>query len=93
LDTTVAFTPDSPTLTLDATVAVQVTNEVFSGALDFTNAGISVYHADIPRIVSYAPGEAVPPQPDIAVQYVGVGAHATRVTIAPIMTMTSMTAA
>jgi uncharacterized protein YjdB len=83
VDTTLAFTPESPDLRLELTVPVRTPNEVFTGVLDFVNAGAAVYHGDISRVVSYAPDAPVPTPPQIVLRYVGVGSNATRVAILP----------
>src|SRR5262245_23352212 len=83
VDTTLAFTPESPDLTLELTVPVRTPNEVFTGVLDFVNSGAPVYHGDISRVVAYAPNAPVPPPPQISLRYVGVGANAARVAILP----------
>src|SRR5262245_54148559 len=49
-DTTVAFTPTSPPLTLVLTVSVHATGEVFAATIEYTNSGVPVYRGQAPLI-------------------------------------------
>src|SRR5881628_1921928 len=45
IDTVITFNPASPATTLDLFVDVKTTNEIFDGAVQYTNNGAIVYQA------------------------------------------------
>src|SRR5260221_5900468 len=81
-DTTIVFNPNSPPQTVDLDVTVTTTGETFTGALDYTNNGAVVFHGEAP-VQSHPPGTPAPPTQEIVVQYVGQGATATKLVVAP----------
>ncbi|HEY9225219.1 MAG TPA: hypothetical protein VIP11_01145, partial [Gemmatimonadaceae bacterium] len=81
-DTTIVFNPASPPTTLDLTVDVQTTGEVFTGALDYTNNGVVVFHGET-RLTSHPIDQAGPTSEVIKLDYVGPGATATRLVVSP----------
>jgi len=82
-DTTVGFTPDSHDLTLNLSVPIQTDGQLFSAALDYTSrsAGV-VFHGSV-VLRSYRPGQSIPVQPQMSIDYVGPGSDVQRIEIAP----------
>jgi hypothetical protein len=82
IDTIITFNPASPPTTLDLFVDVKTTNEVFDGAIQYTNSGAVVYQAS-GKIQSYPPDQVAPTPQELVVVYVGPGANATRLIVSP----------
>src|ERR1700712_3540694 len=81
-DTTIAFTPDSPSITLDLAVDVKTPGETFTVTLDYITTGTVVFHGS--GDVASHPAEVSTPAPaEIVVQYVGAGSAATKLTVSP----------
>jgi hypothetical protein len=81
-DTTVAFTPASPDLTLSLTVEVHSSNEVFDVGISFLNGRSPVFKGE-GHARSHTPDQPPAPQTQIAVNYVGPGANVARISISP----------
>jgi hypothetical protein len=82
IDTVITFNPASPPTTLDLFVDVKTTSEIFDGAIQYTNNGAVVYQAS-GKIQSYPPNQVAPTPQELVAVYVGPGATAKRVAIAP----------
>ncbi|MEO7082727.1 MAG: Ig-like domain-containing protein [Gemmatimonadaceae bacterium] len=80
-DTTIAFTPDSPPVTLDLIVDVATPGEIFTATLDYVNTGSVVFHGT-GDVASHSGDQGSTPQ-EVVVQYVGVGATATKLVVSP----------
>lgn len=81
-DTTVAFTPDGPDVTLSLTVEVRSNDEMFDVAIDYLNSRAIVFHGK-GRVRSHAPDQPAAPQQQISVDYVGPGANVSRLDVSP----------
>ena len=81
-DTTVAFTPASPDLTLSLTVEVRSSDEVFDVGIQFLSGPSPVFKGE-GRARSHTPDQEAPPQAQIAVNYVGPGSNVTRISLSP----------
>src|SRR5215510_5802633 len=81
-DTTIAFGPTSPPLTLELTVKVDSAGELFNVSLDYLSAGVVMFHGQA-SVASHPLGAVAPQQPEIILQYVGPGAGVTRLVVAP----------
>src|SRR5215510_5130561 len=81
-DTTIAFGPTSPPLTLELTVGVDSAGETFNISLDYLSAGVVMFHGQA-TVPSHPLGQVPPRQPEIVLQYVGPGATVTRLVVAP----------
>lgn len=81
-DTTIVFNQNSPPATLDLTVDVRAMGEVFTGALDYTNNGQVVFHGET-RLTSHPVDEPGQTSEVIKLDYVGLGANATRLVVSP----------
>jgi hypothetical protein len=81
-DTTVAFTPDGPDVTLSLTVEVRSNDEVFDVAIDYLSSRAVVFHGK-GRVRSHAPDQPAIPQQQISVDYVGPGANVSRLDVSP----------
>src|SRR5262249_51785724 len=82
VDTIITFGPSSSPVTLDLDVEARQAGEVFDGAIDYTSNGTVVFHGQT-KVQSHAPEEPAPPQQEILIEYVGVGANAARVMLTP----------
>src|SRR3954469_20635266 len=80
--TTVPFTPSSPALTIDPTIEVRQIGEAFDVTIDYLSNGVVVFHGTT-TVVSHAVDQPAPPPQPVVVQYVGPGATATRLSVAP----------
>ncbi|HEX8942808.1 MAG TPA: Ig-like domain-containing protein [Gemmatimonadaceae bacterium] len=81
-DTTIAFTPTSPDITLNLTVEVRSSDEVFEVGIDYLNTAGVVFHGH-GRVRSHAPEQPSPQQEQISVEYVGPGANVARIDVSP----------
>jgi len=81
-DTTIAFGPTSPPLTLELTVEIRGAGEKFNVSIDYLSTGVAMFHGQA-AIPSHAPGTVPPQQPEIILHYVGPGADVTRLVISP----------
>src|SRR5262245_33898373 len=81
-DTTIEFSPTSAPKTLELTVEVRSAGETFNVSVDYLNTGIAMFHGAAP-LPSHPAGQGPTQQPEIVLQYVGPGATATRVVVAP----------
>jgi len=81
-DTTVAFTPNGPDVTLSLTVEVRSNDEVFDVAIDYLNSRAIVFHGK-GRVRSHAPDQPAKPQQQISVDYVGPGSNVSRLDVSP----------
>src|SRR5262245_26623824 len=81
-DTTIAFGPTSPPLTLELTVEVRGAGERFTVSIDYLSTGVAMFHGQA-SLPSHPPGAVAPQQPEIILQYVGPGATVTRLVVAP----------
>src|SRR5215510_2228337 len=81
-DTTIAFGPTSPPLTLELTVEVRGAGERFTVSIDYLSTGVAMFHGQ-GSLPSHPPGAVAPQQPEIILQYVGPGATVTRLVVAP----------
>src|SRR5262245_19440252 len=81
-DTTVDFSPTSAPKTLELTVQVRSAGETFNVSVDYLSTGVAMFHGQAP-LPSHPPGAVPPQQPEIILQYVGPGATATRIVVAP----------
>ena len=81
-DTTVFFTPTSPSLTLNLDVDVAADGQMFDAVLDYTNNGQVVYHGET-TVQSYPPGQTPPTPPTITIDYVGPGSTTSRIVVSP----------
>jgi hypothetical protein len=81
-DTTVAFTPASPDLTLSLTVEVRSSDEVFDVEIQFLSGPNPVFKGE-GRARSHTPDQEAPPRAQIAINYVGPGANVARISLSP----------
>jgi hypothetical protein len=81
-DTTIAFTPTGPDITLNLTVEVRSSDEVFDVGIDYLSAASVLFHGH-GRIRSHAPDQPAPAQDQVAIDYVGPGANVARISISP----------
>jgi hypothetical protein len=81
-DTTIAFTPGGPDITLNLTVEVRSSDEVFDVGIDYLGDQGTVFRGH-GRVRSHAPDQPPPPQEQISIDYVGPGANVTRIVITP----------
>jgi len=81
-DTTLAFAPGGPDLTLKLTVAVRSPDEVFDVGIDFLSDPSVVFHGH-GRVHSHTPDQSAPPGDQIAIEYVGPGSNVTRIVVSP----------
>ena len=81
-DTTVAFTPASPDLTLSLTVEVRSSDEVFDVGIQFLSGPSPVFKGE-GRARSHTADQEAPPQAQIAVNYVGPGSNVARISVSP----------
>src|SRR5215813_581125 len=63
-DTTIAFGPTSPPLTLELTVKVDSAGELFNVSLDYLSAGVVMFHGQA-TVPSHQLGQVPPRQPEI----------------------------
>ena len=80
-DTTIAFTPGHADVTLDLSVEVRTDNETFGVSIDYANASGVLFHGE-GTVQAHAPDAHAAPQ-QIQVTYVGPGANAAHITVAP----------
>src|SRR5258708_7199111 len=81
-DTTIAFTPSGPDITLNLTVEVRSSDEVFDVGIDYLSTTGILFHGH-GRIRSHAPDQQAPLQDQIAIDYVGPGANVARISVSP----------
>lgn len=81
-DTTIAFTPGGPDITLNLTVEVRSPDEVFDVGIDYLSDPGTVFHGH-GRVHSHAPDQPAPPDEQISIDYVGPGANVARIAISP----------
>jgi hypothetical protein len=81
-DTTLAFAPGGPDITLKLTVAVRSPDEVFDVGIDFLSDPSVVFHGH-GRVRSHAPDQSAPPGEQIAIEYVGPGSNVAHIVVSP----------
>lgn len=81
-DTTIVFTPASAIVTLDLTVSARASDETFDGSIDYMNSGAVVFHG-ASKVQAHALDAPPPSGQQITIAYVGPGATATRLVVAP----------
>ncbi len=82
-DTTIAFAPGQPELTLDLTVDVHASDEVLDVSIDYLSTTGVVFHGH-GRAHARSPDGASPLQQDpITIEYVGPGANVSRIEVSP----------
>jgi len=81
-DTTIAFSPTGPDITLNLIVEVRSSDEVFDVSIDYLSAASVLFHGH-GRIRSHAPDQPAPAQDQVAIDYVGPGANVARISISP----------
>jgi hypothetical protein len=81
-DTTIAFTPGGPDITLNLTVDVRSPDEAFDVGIDYLSDPGIVFHGH-GRVHSHAQDQPAPPDEQISIDYVGPGANVTRIAISP----------
>ncbi|HEY4307263.1 MAG TPA: hypothetical protein VGM82_22520 [Gemmatimonadaceae bacterium] len=82
LDTTVAFTSSSGTLTLDLTVPVDNDNEVFNALVQYLGSSGAIFAGSV-NVQSYAPGAAPPEGNSLVLKFVGPGAKLKTFSVTP----------
>ena len=82
IDTTIAFGPTSPDLTLELKVPVIGGNRQFDATIEYRN-GTTPLFAGAAAVVSHGLNDRGVSATPLAVHYVGPGANATRLTLAP----------
>jgi hypothetical protein len=82
LDTVVAFTPSSNSLTLNLTLPVDSVGEVFNALVQYLAESGPVYAGSI-LVTSYAPDQEPPEQAALVLNFVGPGAKLKTLTMSP----------
>ncbi|MGE5732761.1 MAG: Ig-like domain-containing protein [Gemmatimonas sp.] len=81
-DTTIAFTPTTPDVTLNLTVEVRYTGEMFEVGIDYLNTSGVVFHGHGP-VRAHSGDQSKPPREQISIDYVGPGANVARIAVSP----------
>lgn len=80
-DTTIAFSPGQPDVTLDLSVEVRMDGETFGASVDYANASGVLFHGE-GTVRAHAPDVPAPPQ-QIQVTYAGPGANVAHIAVSP----------